>query len=97
MHRRLSIILICLAGFVLTLHNITPHVHDDPVTRENSSDPESLLEWLYFAFQIDPGAGHLECFSKPDQLSAHGDFVSFDVSGQMSSSNWVTSGAYYIE
>ncbi len=66
MYKRLTIILFYVAGFVLVLHNITPHVHtDDP---NEGSMPQSLLDWLGFAFQIDPGAGHLEWFSQDKQL-----------------------------
>lgn len=35
---------------------------------DQGEEPSSLVDWLVFAFQIDPGAGHLECFSKPDPI-----------------------------
>lgn len=68
MHNRLTGMLFYIAGFVLILHNITPHVHYDEPDAAESSIPDTLLDWLSFAFHIDPGAGHLECFSKPDQV-----------------------------
>lgn len=54
-----------LAGFVLVLHNLTPHVHVDEHSDES---PSNLTDWLEFAFSIDPGAGHLECFSQTESI-----------------------------
>jgi len=54
-----------LAGFVLVLHNLTPHVHAEG---ERAELPDTLADWLEFAFQIDPGAGHLECFSLAEPI-----------------------------
>ena len=70
MYKRLTVILFYIAGVVLVLHNITPHVHLEESDPIESPTPDSLIDWLAFAFQIDPGAGHLEWFSKSDPVDA---------------------------
>ncbi len=50
---------------MLVLHNVTPHVHAEELSDEM---PSGIGDWLEFAFSIDPGSGHLECFSKAEAI-----------------------------
>ena len=87
---------------IISLHNITPHLHEDSSSQEA---PSKLLDWLQFAFQVDPENAHLECFSEAPVLDAdfdhyvfpHEDFVVFDPINKQDSALWITGGAYYLE
>lgn len=60
-------ILYFLAGFILLLHNITPHLHHGEMGLVESKEVQgtsSPIEWLLSGSHNDLGDNHLECFSE---------------------------------
>ncbi|MBT8232020.1 MAG: hypothetical protein HKN51_16750 [Saprospiraceae bacterium] len=68
----LKYISIYLAGAIVILHSLLPHVHEsdhDHYSHElEHTAPESFLDFLEEMFHMDMGEGHLENFEQGSQL-----------------------------
>ncbi|MBT8219358.1 MAG: hypothetical protein KJP00_06025 [Bacteroidia bacterium] len=72
-------IFILLAGVIILLHSITPHIHEgDSIfdTEQNIAESEGMMDWLKDLFKYDLGEGHLECFNLSDNSSLQLDHLS---------------------
>lgn len=81
MRKSVRNIVFLIAGLVILMHNITPHLHHGELSDQEHirahCEADDLFDWVSLGFHNDLGGGHLECFSEIEnvELNPHLDFL----------------------